>query len=272
MANQKRKQTEDARFREFTNALDKFWNDCKEENSRYKSWEHCYEQFYRARKRKHLSEKDYDFLSLHLAFYLSSWGMLRNSFLLECDYKIHISVIKEILNPRYQDLVGVKCSDIFNEKDDKWDRLEELEKNIRSIYWKIREKVYKKKVLDLPAKDVSDVLITKVLMGTLGCVPAYDRFFKEAIAGKENIYEENKKKKGELKLYIAPSKFGQDSMTKLVEFYERHNSELESIRKKKKIDDIEYPQMKLLDMGFWQLGFDAELRIKAKKRRSKKKG
>ena len=265
MAVQKCKQTEKKRFNEFVKALRTFRKNCKKPNSRYKSWEYCYEQFYRARKRKHLSEKDYDFLSLHLAFYLSSWGMLRNSFLLECDYKIHISVIKEILNPRYQDLVGVKCSDIFNEKDDKWDCLEELIKKIRSFYWRIRKKVYKKKVVNLPEKDVSDVLITKVLMGTLGCVPAYDRFFKEAIAGKENLYRDNDAIKGALKRYIAPSKFGKNSMTKLVEFYERHNSELESIRKKMKMADIEYPQMKLLDMGFWQLGFDAEQRIKKKK-------
>ena len=30
-------------------------------------------------------------------------------------------------------------------------------------------------------KKLSDTLITKVLMGALGCVPAYDRFFVEGV-------------------------------------------------------------------------------------------
>ena len=66
-----------------------------------------------------------------------------------------------------------------------------------------------------------------------------------------------------LKRYVAPSKFGKKSITDLASFYESHKSEMESERVKMKIaDEIEYPQMKLLDMGFWQLGFEAEQRRK----------
>jgi hypothetical protein len=32
------------------------------------------------------------------------------------------------------------------------------------------------------ASSVSPVLVTKILMGTLGCVPAYDRFFQDGVA------------------------------------------------------------------------------------------
>jgi hypothetical protein len=46
-------------------------------NARYKSWEHCYIYF---QKNKSNKEKT-DEMALHLAFYLASWGMLRNSFL-----------------------------------------------------------------------------------------------------------------------------------------------------------------------------------------------
>ena len=50
---------------------------------RYKSWEHCNNVFNEKHdKRKNgsdLSEDDYDYLALHLSFYLASWGMYRAS-------------------------------------------------------------------------------------------------------------------------------------------------------------------------------------------------
>ena len=86
-------------------------------------------------------------------------------------------------------------------------------------------------------------------------------FFTDAIAGKENIYKENKLTKGELRRYIAPSGFTRNSIIALIKFYNAYENELESIRETMKISDkIEYPQMKLLDMGFWQLGYEAEKR------------
>lgn len=77
-----------------------FYNDLKvDENGRYRSWEHCYSHFIKARGSQ---EIDYDYLSLQLAFYLASWGMYRgSSFLLQKDYKVHIPVVKELLNEKY---------------------------------------------------------------------------------------------------------------------------------------------------------------------------
>ena len=67
-------------------------------NHRYRSWEHCYGYF-----RRHASfrtEADHDIASLHLAFYLASWGMYRgSSALLWKDYKIHRPAISKILEP-----------------------------------------------------------------------------------------------------------------------------------------------------------------------------
>ena len=94
-------------------------------------------------------------------------------------------------------------------------------------------------------------------MGTLGCAPAYDRFFKKAVTGTE------RKKKVQR---IASSMFSDDSMKGLYDFYDAHNKDLEAIRKEMKINHkIKYPQMKLIDMGFWQLGFEAEAKRKRKK-------
>ena len=75
----------------------------KDTNGRYRSWEHCYKCFYDARKTEN---PDYDYLSLQLAFYLASWGMYRgSSFLLQKDYKIHIPIVKEILDSQYNPLL-----------------------------------------------------------------------------------------------------------------------------------------------------------------------
>ena len=85
-----------------------FYNDLKvDENGRYRSWEHCYSYFIKARGSQ---EIDYDYLSLQLAFYLASWGMYRgSSFLLQKDYKVHIPVVKELLNEKYDVLAGIDC-------------------------------------------------------------------------------------------------------------------------------------------------------------------
>ena len=48
------------------------------DHHRYKSWEYCYQNFIEARNRE-LNRSDIDALSLHLAFYLASWGMYRGS-------------------------------------------------------------------------------------------------------------------------------------------------------------------------------------------------
>ena len=85
-----------------------FYNDLKsDENGRYRSWEHCYSHFMNARGR---NDVDYDYLSLQLAFYLASWGMYRgSSFLLQKDYRVHISVVKELLSEKYDALAGIDC-------------------------------------------------------------------------------------------------------------------------------------------------------------------
>ena len=87
---------------------------------------------------------------------------------------------------------------------------------------------------------VSPVLITKILLGTLGCVPAYDTFFE----------------KGVRYLGLEEKNYNEDSLLELADFYEEHNDRLEEARRGMQCEDLIYPQMKLLDMGFWQIGFD----------------
>ena len=48
------------------------------------------------------------------------------------------------------------------------------------------------------------------------------------------------------------------SLLQLADFYDKNAKSLEDCRAELRIADsnLQYPQMKLLDMGFWQIGID----------------
>ena len=71
---------------------DYFNETMEDEHGRYLSWKHCYRAF--GENRNKTDDLTVDYLALHLAFYLASWGMYRgSSFLLQKDYKVHIPVV-----------------------------------------------------------------------------------------------------------------------------------------------------------------------------------
>ena len=218
---------------ELINAAQTFYDDARaNENGRSRSWEHCYRVFRDARTDP---SPDCDYLSLHLAFYLASWGMYRgSSFLLQKDYKVLVPIVEKILKPEYDCLFGLACTDLRN--DDVRAQLTKLSDDIADDFWPIRNEVAGRVV----RSQVSPVLITKILLGTLGCVPAYDTFFG---IGAEYLGLEKKD-------------YNEDSLLELAKFYEAHNDRLEEARRGMRTDDLIYPQMKLLDMGFWQVGFE----------------
>lgn len=220
---------------ELISAAQTFYDDARaNENGRSRSWQHCYRVFRDARIDP---SPDYDYLSLHLAFYLASWGMYRGScFILQKDYKVLSPIVEEVLKPEYDCLFGVACADL--REPDVQERLTNVSDNIANHFGPIRNEVAGRKV----ASSVSPVLVTKILMGTLGCVPAYDRFFEE----------------GARYLGLEKKTYHEKSLLELAKFYEAHNDRLEEARRGMQTDDLIYPQMKLLDMGFWQVGFEKD--------------
>ena len=220
---------------ELIDAAQTFYDDARrDKNGRSRSWEHCYRVFRDARTDP---SPDCDYLSLHLAFYLASWGMYRgSSFLLQKDYKVLVPVVEKILKPEYDCLFGVACVGL--REPEVQGSLEKLYKYIAKHFQPIRNEVAGREV----ASSVSPVLITKILMGTLGCVPAYDRFFQDGVA----TYK------------VTTQEYSPKSVLRLVDFYEEHNDRLEEARRRMRVGDLTYPQMKLLDMGFWQIGFERD--------------
>ena len=222
---------------ELIDAAQTFYEDARaNENGRSRSWEHCYRVFRDARTDP---SPDCDYLSLHLAFYLASWGMYRgSSFLLQKDYKVLVPIVEKILKPEYDCLFGVACADL--REAEVQGSLENLNKYIAKHFEPIRDEVAGRKV----PSSVSPVLITKILMGTLGCVPAYDRVFQD----------------GAKYLGLEHNSYKEKSLRELADFYEAHNDRLEEARRGFEVDGLIYPQMKLIDMGFWQVGFEKEAR------------
>lgn len=218
-------------------ASQKFYSDLKDDpNARYRSWEHCYLDFYKARNNK---TNHNEYLSLQLSFYLASWGMYRgSSFLLQKDYKIHIPVIEELLKEKYNPLMGIDCCEL--RKEDNMNLLFELGDYIKNYYNDVRRSVRNQNI----KSDISDTLLTKILMGTLGCVPAYDRYFIKGI----------KKEK------VAIGNYNRKSILQLIKFYEEYSDKLNLLQEQLIVDDLKYPQMKILDMAFWQIGYDEDMK------------
>ena len=205
-----------------------FYNEIKnDKNCRY-----CYFSFINARGQKDI---DYEYLGLQLAFYLASWGMYRgSSFLLQKDFKIHIPVVKEILKPIYNDLAGVSCSEF--KRVDIQNKLLAINDFLDSYYGEIRRSIKG----ELLKSNVSNTLITKILLGTLGCVPAYDRYFISGIKSRK----------------VASGIYNIKSILQLATFYESNFDRLEAIRYNMLVNNLLYPPMKLIDMGFWKIGYN----------------
>ena len=219
-------------------------------NTRYRSWEWCHQAFmnkrieYQRTDKPEEKDKIIDELALHLAFYLASWGMYRgSSFLLQRDYKAHKVAVGYILENKY-DLLWDYQPD-YNNVDVAVDLLFS-EENKYGIYKRIGDSY---NPLEADKDNPTDTLITKILMGTYGCIPAYDRFLKSGIAAYNNC--KNNKPDGDIKL---TKNITSNSFKTLTQFYLNHKKEFVNPSAQ-----IYYPPMKCVDMFFWEIGYEIEI-------------
>lgn len=191
-------------------------------NHRYLSWEHCHEAF-KQRRQLH-DENSVDYLCLNLAWYLASWGMLRNSFLMQKDYKIHTRAVKLICASEWNGLWDISADKMANVRYAR--RIIELSEKVRASY------------IETNAGVPTGTLLTKILLGTVGCVPAYDRFFRHGLS----------------LTGIATQSFTEKSIIALGKFYMSHEAEYEALRQHCG-ERVEYPAAKIMDMCFFEYGF-----------------
>ena len=204
----------------------------KDKNGRGRSWVHCYNAF----SKPH----DSDYLALHLAFYLASWGMYRGSSgLLQKDYKIHDGAVGILLKEEYKSL---RCSSSVEVNETSTDRIIELKDELIGYYSKILFKKTKKDEEVQVNINGTDTLISKILLGTLACAPAFDTMF---LAG---IHE---------KLSVGKySKFDGPSLKALFDFTKNNQEEIKICQALvQKEFQVYCSVMKILDMYFWQLGY-----------------
>ena len=173
--------------------------------------------------------------SLHLPFYLASWGMYRGrSFLLQKDYLIHLEVVKKLRDTKQSLLNNLSFDEYLQNQQAVREQLLNLISCIRSLYG--------------PA-DVTDTLATKILLGTLGCTPAYDRFFILGL------------RKTKLPFSNLNGRNFEEMMSWCLvrrKEFERAQREIQAKASAKSRFKFNYPMMKITDMYFWSLGFRSD--------------
>lgn len=175
--------------------------------------------------------ESYDTLALHLGFYLASWGMYRGSSgLLWKDYKIHCGAIEILRNHSH-----LKFDSIGEMRD--VDEILYLVSELKGCYSQITYmKGEEEKVISS-----TDTLISKVILGSLGCLPAFDRYFNLGFFGKESLIIN---KKSLSSVFDKTLKMKPEIEKSQNWIFEKTN--------------FWYPVMKVVDMYYWQLGFEKD--------------
>jgi hypothetical protein len=208
------------------------------EHHRYRSWEHCYAYFHQSGTTAQSTiAADPHHAALQLAFYLASWGMYRgSSFLLQYDYTVHLGAIRVLTMPHFARLwtqeFGVGANDSA------------LAPVILTAIDAVRE-AYRPFAPNSNSRQASDTLVTKILLGAYGCLPACDTHFITGF-----------KKAGFKYSYL-----NQNFVERVEHFCHQNLQDL--LREQARIESASerhYPLMKLVDMHFWQTGYDLSAR------------
>ena len=199
---------------------------------RYRSWGHCYRHF---RRRSWLRAHSASCQNVfQLGFYLASWGMYRGStFLLQKDVQIHRLVVRELLQPRYDWLRGYRPGAAGTDTRAIREMLDLVDR-IRAAYCG--------QIRAVEGRDceiyVSDALATKIILGTLACLPAYDSFVAEG-----------------LRLEGLPySSLNERSIEALFDWYLGRQREFRLVQRHIDENGLRYPPIKLVDMYLWERG------------------
>lgn len=204
-------------------------------NGRYKSYDHCRKCF--------LDNKDnpvmYDLIILHLYAYLASWGMLRNSFLLQKDYLFNKPVVEILCDKKYSQLVNF---DPFAQNIvDDLKLIMELKEEIINYYTIGKTYIDPETGKTITIKNVTDTLVSKIILGTLGCVPAYDKYLVKGLRKSGIVGTFNLKSLNGIINCVKPDKAHIDIVC----------NDLDKSNNYKNL----YTPMKIIDAYFWEYGY-----------------
>lgn len=205
-------------------------------NGRHQAWGYCHEQFVKAHNKEAPYDKDY--LCLHLSVYLTNWGMYRgSSALLFNDYRVHGDAVDIILDQKYSNLWNYNPFDSSNNVSLPQELFDRRNGELWHAYNELMEKTnYPRKKQDFP--NASEILVTKVMLGTWGCVPAYDTFLKKGLQY--------------LNIDDSVTEDGLKSIIKYFKTCPKVHGVIKSLP--------QYTPMKIIDAYLWELGFELSLK------------
>jgi len=190
---------------------------------RYASFDYCFNYFQGFKDKRELAKNNIQNSCLHLGFYLASWGMFHNSFLLQKSIKFYEPLIKYIASEK----CGVWDIDADEYTDTNIEKLIKCGENIKD---------------KLGNNRVTDTLVTKIMLGVFGNVPAFDSYFKSG----SNLGTFNKHSLKEIScFYESHSKIISDEAIRIKTF--EYHSGKESSRL--------YTRAKIIDMIFFIEGY-----------------
>jgi hypothetical protein len=210
----------------------------REPHDRDRSWEHCYKYFYE--NDAEIIKRERRQAALQLGFYLASWGMYRgSSFLLQYAFTIHEGIVDVVLDSKFSQLwnkdFGSRNTD-FTLAPLIFDLCQEIKKAYQPF-------------AKAKNKTVRDMLLTKVVLGTVGCFPAWDTYFD--IGYRQCGFR-------------PPSQLTVPFIEEVLQFCLAHIADFKS--EQSRIDGEQntptslkpYPLMKLEDMYFHEIGVELD--------------
>ena len=199
---------------------------CLPPDARGRSWDHCY-GFFQKNRESLLEVEVQDAAALHLGCYLTSWGMYRGRFLRKHAYTVHKPVIRVLASSQFSDLWQPDLGSTPSEDIKLAGTIMDLVEKVEAEYRKLTD------------QQKMDTLVTKVLLGTVGCLPARDSYFETGF-------------KPYLKPGVPYGSLNRRFVETILGFCRDNRGELDELRSE--IRDRPYPLMKLVDMYFWQIG------------------
>lgn len=191
---------------------------------RYTSFDYCFNYFQSHWEEERVAaladEPGMELSCLHLGFYLASWGMLRGSAaLLQRSIKYYEPVIEEIAaSPEEVWMVDANGYSL------------KVSTLIIEVGQRLRRAI---------PDGASDTLVTKIMLGVFGCVPAFDQNFKKG---------------------SGLTTFGYKALSQLGRFYEQ-NAEIIERHRVPTLDFASggptgrrYSRAKVIDMNFFVEG------------------
>lgn len=164
----------------------------------------------------------------YLFCYLGNYGMLRKGFLREKNFLILKPIIKKISKTKEYWNIDVDNYLV----DDNIEKLIDLSDEMKKIF-----------SIEKGDNEISNILITKIMLGITGSIPAYDKYFSIG------LFSTNSNRK-----------ITRSSLEDIFHFYEHYKKEIDNF-KKNTLDETEegketnilYTKAKIIDMvGFIQ--------------------